>query len=167
MKSLMTAALYAVALTLTVVSTASAQTEYTRIRMDIDVNRSAEAVWDRVGGYCDISEWLGIDCEITSGDGGMGTVRVLAGGRITEIMVARTELAYGYTQPAVPGEFYDHYHGFMEARPVGDNRSRLIYTLVLDQSNLENDEARQADIERRRSTFERALANMKELAEAD
>ncbi len=149
------------------VSIASAQTEYTRIQMDIDVERPAEDVWARVGSYCDIEEWLGIDCEITSGDGGIGTVRALADGRIIEVLVAETELSYGYTQPAVEGEFYDLYHGFLEARPVDESRSQLIYTLVLDQSDLADETARQDDVERRRATFERALATMKELAESE
>lgn len=167
MKRLITTATLALVLMPGIATTALAQTEYTRIQMEIDVDRPADEVWARVGDYCDIEEWLGVDCEITSGDGGIGTVRVLAGGRIVEVMVARTELSYGYTQPAVEGEFYDLYHGFMEARPVDEDSSRLIYTLVLDQSDLADEEARQADIERRRGTFERALANMKELAEGE
>lgn len=146
---------------------AAAQAEYTRIAMDIDVDRPAEHVWERIGDYCDIEDWLGIDCEITSGDGGIGTVRSLIDGRITEILVAETPLSYGYTQPAVPGEFYNHYHGFLEARPMGENSTRLIYTLMLDQSNLEDDAARQADTQRRRETFENALATMKSMAESE
>lgn len=167
MKHLTMTAAFTTLLALGMISGASAQTEYTRIQMDIDVDRPADEVWARVGDYCDISEWLGIDCEITSGDGGIGTVRVLAGGRIVEVMVAQTELSYGYTQPAVEGEFYDLYHGFMEARPVDEDSSRLIYTLVLDQSDLADEQARQTDIEQRRGTFERALANMKALAEGE
>jgi hypothetical protein len=36
---------------------------------------------------------------------------------------------------------------------------------MLDVSNLEDQAAKDADIERRRTTFERALASMKEIAE--
>jgi hypothetical protein len=142
-----------------------AEPEYVRIDMEIDVNESAADVWAKVGDYCGISEWLGLDCEITSGDGNIGSVRSLLGGRILEILVAETELSYGYTQPAVEGAFYDHYHGFLEARPVNANSSKLIYTLMLDVSNLENQEAKDADVARRRGMFEGALASMKELAE--
>ncbi len=146
-------------------SHAFAQAEYVSIEMEIDVNASAEDAWAAVGGYCTISDWLGIDCEVTSGDGGIGTVRSLVGGRIIEVMVAQTELSYGYTQPNVPGEFYNLYHGFMEARPVTANTSKLLYTLMLDVSNMENQEAKDADVARRRATFERALATMKDMAE--
>ena len=148
---------------------ASAQSqEYVRIDMEIDVAKPAQEVWDKVGGYCDISVWFnGLACEITSGDGGMGTVRSLAGGRIIEILVAQTELSYAYTQPAVEGQFYNLYHGQLEARPVTANSSKLLYTLVYDVSNLADQAAKDADVARRRGMFEGALATMKELSEAD
>ena len=141
--------------------------EYVTIELAIDIDRSAEEVWERVGGYCDIAEWLNVDCEITSGNGGMGTVRVLASGRVIEILVAQTELSYGYTQPAVEGQFYNLYHGFMEARPVSDTSSQMLYTLVYDISDKADQAERDADIARRRGMFETALQNMKDLAEAE
>ena len=141
--------------------------EYVTIDMEIDINKPAAEVWEKVGDYCAINEWLGLNCEITSGDGGMGSVRSLLGGRIIEIMVAQTELSYGYTQPVVEGEFYDLYHGFMEARPVTDSTSKMLYTLTYDASNLADQAAKDADIERRRGMFTNALRAMKALAEAD
>jgi hypothetical protein len=141
--------------------------EYVTIDMEIDINKPAAEVWEKVGDYCAINEWLGLNCEITSGDGGMGSVRSLLGGRIIEIMVAQTELSYGYTQPVVEGEFYDLYHGFMEARPVTDSTSKMLYTLTYDVSNLADQAAKDADIERRRGMFTNALGAMKALAEAD
>jgi len=145
---------------------ALAQPEYVRIELAIDINKPAAEVWSKVGDYCDIAEWAGLACVVTSGDGGMGTVRDLAGGRILEILVAQTELSYGYTQPAVEGQFYNLYHGFMEARPLTDTTSRMHYTLVYDVSNLADQAAKDADMARRRGTFENALAKMKEIAEA-
>ncbi|MEY4641277.1 MAG: hypothetical protein RLZZ227_1271 [Pseudomonadota bacterium] len=146
----------------------AAEPEYVTIEMEIDVARPAAEVWSKVGGYCDIAKWLPqLDCAITSGDGGMGTVRVLAGGRIKEILIAQTELSYGYTQPVVEGQFYILYHGFMEARPVTDTTSKMLYTLVFDVSNLADQAAKDADIARRRASFETALTNMKNLAEAE
>jgi len=144
---------------------AAAEPEYVTIDMEIDINESAEDVWAAVGDYCDIGEWGGLDCEITSGDGGMGTVRALLGGRIIEILVAQTELSYGYTQPAREGQFYDLYHGFMEARPVTAKTSKMLYTLVYDVSNLENQAAKDADMARRRTMFENLLVNIKNIAE--
>lgn len=144
----------------------AAEPEYATVRMEIDINRPAAQVWAKVGKYCDISEWLGFDCKITSGDGGIGTVRSLGGGRILEILVAQTELSYGYTQPVKEGTFYNLYHGFMEARPVTATSSKMIYTLVLDVSDKADKAAKDADLARRRASFEKALAKMKEIAES-
>ena len=147
--------------------TTLAEPEYTRIEMEIDVEKSASDLWARVGDYCAIREWANIDCEITSGEGEMGTVRELIGGQIIEILVAKTDLSYGYTQPINEGDFYNLYHGFMEAKPMGKHRSKLKYILIYDLSNLADQAAKEADIARRRGMFEGALINMKALAEGD
>jgi hypothetical protein len=144
---------------------ASAAPDYRAIRMEIDINKPAAEVWAKVGGYCDIGKWLGLDCKIESGDGGMGTVRSLANGRVLEILVGKTDLSYGYTQPAKEGSFYNLYHGFMEAVPVNKHKSKIVYTLLLDESDKADDAARQADLTQRRTRFEAALKKMKELAE--
>jgi hypothetical protein len=144
----------------------AAEPDYRPIEMEISVAKPAKVVWAKVGKYCDIGEWLKIDCAITSGNGGIGTVRSLAGGRVVEILVGRTELSYGYTQPAKTGEFYNLYHGFMEARPVTKNSSKLIYTLLVDESDKTDPAAKDADVARRRAMFEGALKNIKAIAEA-
>lgn len=145
----------------------AAEPDYRTIRMEIDVARPAKEVWAKVGKYCDIAEWLKLDCKITAGDGSsIGTVRALAGGRVLEILVAQTELSYGYTQPVQEGRPYDLYHGFMEARPTGTNSSKIIYTLFYDASNLADAAAKDADVARRRAAFEKALQEMKRIAEA-
>ena len=135
---------------------------YVAIPMEIDVNRPAAEVWKRVGKYCDIGEWLRVACTITSGkDGEIGAVRSVG----NEVLVGRTELSYTYTQPVREGRPYNMYHGTLEARPLTATTSRLVYTLMFDNSMLPDDAARQADIERRRAQFTRALENMKILAE--
>jgi Polyketide cyclase / dehydrase and lipid transport len=151
--------------TMTCAAVATAEPEYVTIKMETNIAKPAAEVWAKVGGYCDIAKWLNVDCAITSGDGGMGTVRVLAGGRVTEILVGMTDLSYGYTQPVREGQFYNLYHGFMEAKPVTPTTSKMIYTLVYDVSDKADQAAKDADIERRRAMFEEALANMKKLAE--
>jgi len=144
----------------------AADTDYRTIEMQINIAKPAKDVWAKVGKYCAISEWLKVDCAITSGDGGIGTVRSLAGGRVLEVLVGQTELSYGYTQPAKMGEFYNLYHGFMEARPVTKNSCKIIYTLLLDESDKPDQAAKEADVARRRTMFEGALKNMKTMAEA-
>ena len=146
--------------------TQAAKPEYVTIAMEIDVAKPAAEAWAKVGGYCDISKWANLACEITSGDGGMGTVRVLDKGRVTEILVAHTELSYGYTQPVVEGTKYNLYHGFFEARPVTATSSKLLYTLVLDASVYADQTTREADLLRRRTSFEARLVTMKTMVEA-
>jgi len=146
-------------------SSYAAEPEYTTIKMEIDVAKPAKEVWAKVGGYCDISKWFNMDCKITSGNGDMGTVRVLAGGRITEILVAKTDLSYGYTQPVREGQFYNLYHGFLEVKAVTDKTSKILYTLMYDISDKADKAAKDADIAGRRTRFEAGLKNMKELAE--
>jgi hypothetical protein len=150
---------------LALAATAHADPDYRTIRMEIDVNRPAPEVWAKVGKYCDIEKWLGLDCKIVSGDGGIGTVRSLANGRVLEILVGRTDLSYGYTQPVKEGAFYNLYHGFMEAKPLTARTSRIVYTLVYDVSDKPDEAAKQADLTQRRTRFEAALSKMKQVAE--
>jgi hypothetical protein len=131
--------------------------------MEITVNRPAAEVWKRIGKYCDIAEWFQIpNCTITQGkDGEFGAVRSVA----NEVLVGKTELSYTYTQPVREGRPYTLYHGTLEARPVTATTSKLVYTLVYDNSTLADDGAREKDKAQRTATFTRALQNMKIIAE--
>jgi hypothetical protein len=135
---------------------------YISIPLEIAVNRPAADVWKRVGKFCDIGEWLRIPCTITSGkDGEFGAVRSVAG----EVLVGKTELSYTYTQTVRAGRPYNLYHGTLEARPVTATTSKLVYTLVFDNSMLADDAAREKDRAQKTAVFTRALENMKILAE--
>lgn len=135
---------------------------YITIPLEITVNRPASEVWKRVGKYCDIGEWLRVPCTITSGkDGEFGAVRSIG----NEVLVGKTDLSYTYTQPVREGRPYNLYHGTLEARPVTATTSKLLYTLVLDNSMLADDAARDRDKAQRTTQFTQALENMKILAE--
>jgi hypothetical protein len=137
---------------------------YVALHLEVDVNRPAAEVWKRVGGYCAIGEWFQIaaGCKILSGtDGEVGAVRSVA----NEVLVANTELSYTYAQPVRAGRPYNMYHGTLEARPVTPTTSKLLYTLMWDNSMLADDAAREKDKASRTATFTRALQNMKTLAE--
>ena len=81
-------------------------------------------------------------------------------------MTSEEKEGYGYTQPVKEGTFYNLYHGFMEARAVTATSSKMIYTLMLDVSDKADKAAKDADLARRRASFEKALQKMKEIAEA-
>ncbi|NKB33902.1 MAG: hypothetical protein GKR91_12460 [Pseudomonadales bacterium] len=159
------------ALSLAVVATFSmgvmAEAEYVTVELEIDINASAEDAWAKVGSFCGITDWMGLPCELTSGSGEIGTVRSLLNGRITEVLVGKTPLSYGYTMPSVDGEFYNLYHGFMEARPVTATTSKMVYTLVWDVSNHPDQAAKDADAEGRRATFTGALQGIKAFVEGN
>jgi len=141
---------------------AVASPTYTSIPLEITVNRSAADVWKRIGKFCDIGEWLQIPCTITSGkDGEFGAVRSVAG----EVLVGKTDLSYTYTQTVRNDRPYNLYHGTLEARPVTATTSKIVYTIFFDNSMMADDAAREADKARRTATFQRALQNMKTLAE--
>lgn len=76
-----------------------------------------------------------------------------------------TELSYTYTQAPREGRPYNLYHGTLEARPVSETTSKLVYTVIFDNSMLADYAARAADRERRIGAFTRAFENMKTLAE--
>jgi len=145
-------------------ATVVANPTYVFIPMEIMVNKPAAEVWKRVGKFCDIGEWFQIPggCTITQGkDGEFGAVRSVA----NEVLVAKTELSYTYTQPVRAGRPYILYHGTLEARPVTATTSKLVYTLVYDNSTLGDDAAKEKDRQTRTATFTRALQNMKTIAE--
>lgn len=173
MKSAYLAALAATALAAPALAQAPApppplaipQPHYISIVQEIDVDRPAAAVWARVGRYCGIQEWFGVRCEITSGkEDELGAVRTL-NGAIIEVLVAKTDLSYTYTQPVRVGAPYNLYHGTVEAKPTGPNSSKLVYSLVFDNSMLPDDAARERDRQQRATRFMGGLRNMKILAE--
>ena len=144
--------------------------EYVSIPMEITINKPVADVWAKVGGWCDISKWItptgGVPCEVKSGHSDVGSVRVIAG-RVTEIMTAKSQYGYGYTQPPVEGKFYNLYHGFIEAVAVDAKTTKINYTLMLDVSDKADQAAKDADVGGRRKQFEAALQNIKKLAEAN
>ena len=137
---------------------------YVTIPLEIDVNRPAAEVWKRVGKYCDIGEWLQIPagCKMLSGvEGEVGSVRSVA----NEVLVGKSEFSYTYTQTVRAGRPYNLYHGTLEVRPVTDKTSKIVYTIMYDNSMLPDDAAREKDKASRTAVFQRAMANMKTLAE--
>jgi hypothetical protein len=139
--------------------TASAA-EYATVNLHIDVDRPVDAVWKKVGGYCDISAWLKLTCVYTSGSGDLGSVRRL-NDRIDEVMVAKSAYSYTYAQPTST----ILYHGTLEVVADGPSKSKINYSLIWDQAPLANDEAKTKDREQRTRMFTTALESMKKLAE--
>lgn len=139
---------------------------YATLVLEMPVAKPAAEVWAKIGKYCDIQEWFGMTCVMTSGKAGdLGSVRTLNGVTI-EILVAKTDLSYTYAQPVRVNTPYNVYHGTLEAKPMTATTSKLIYSMIWDQSLLADDAARAAAKESRVTRFTAGLEKMKAIAEA-
>jgi hypothetical protein len=134
--------------------------DYATISLTTEVHASAADVWKKVGGFCQIKDWMKLTCVYTQGSGDLGTVRRLAD-RIDEVMVGKSQYSYTYTQPTTT----ELYHGTLEVVSEGWHKSRLNYYIVYDQAPLGTAEAKAMRREQRTKSFTTALQTMKKIAE--
>lgn len=120
-----------------------------------------DVVWKKTGGYCDIGAMLKTTCVITSGNGDVGSNRLIAG-RVNEILVAKTSTSYTYAQPMAP----NLYHGTVEVLPDGAGKSLVIYSLLLDPTFGADPATREAKIAERRGFLKLMLGQIKAASEA-
>ena len=142
--------------------------DWTILHFSADSNKSADVTWDRIGGH----DWCGIlrfldrlkGCTINSGKGEVGSVRtVMVGTTATvEIAVARTPLSYTYAQPFTP----IFYHGTMGVEPIDAHHSKIVYTLMWNQTAVGDAAAQAAAREGRQKSFQAAVDKMAAAANA-
>jgi hypothetical protein len=146
-------------------SSAQAQTpqpaDWTTLTLTADLNTNADAAWEKIGGndWCGIAKYLDVKgCTITSGKGELGSVRTIATatGSVVEIAVARTAHSYTYAQPFTP----IFYHGTLAVEPVSKGHSKLVYTLIWNQTAVGDAAAQAAARDSRRSRFQAAVDKM-------
>ena len=138
--------------------------DFVTIRHEVVVERSADAVWQRIGDYCAIRDWMKVSCEYAVGKGDVGTVRLINNRATAEPMVAKTAHSYTYWQ--TQGNMAAaSFHGTLAVEPDGAGRSRLSYTLFYDQSALPSDAVRRSEHDRLDKRFQGLLEVMKGLAE--
>ncbi len=134
--------------------------DYASVVQEIVVDKPIDVVMKKTAGYCDIAGWFKTTCVYTVGTGGVGTNRLI-GGRINEILVAKTERSYTYAQPLSPIS----YHGTVEYVPDGD-KTKIIYALFWDLSADADQAAKDKDVSGRKALFATVLKTMKAAAEA-
>jgi hypothetical protein len=134
--------------------------DYVDIHMERNVDRPAQLVWSRVGGYCQIEAWFGTKCVYTTGNGDIGTNRQL-NGTTNELMVAKTPLSYAYAQPTSP----IFYHGNLSVEVVDSGHSKIVYDLLYDAAGMTPD-AKAADMAKRKQRFEAGIDKMVQIADA-
>ena len=138
---------------------------YVTLVLSVDVKRPAAAVWDQIGKFCSIRDWMQVSCEIAKGDDvTLGAVRIVRG-KVIEMMIARTPTSYTYTQPVRVDWPFNAYHATLEVRPLGKKTSKLFYSFFYDNSMLASDAARTEEIANRKQRMGKMLQNMKILAE--
>ena len=135
--------------------------DYTSITLEKPVDRSADAVWAKVGPFCALKDWLKTTCVLVSGNGDIGTVRVVAG-QYREVLVGQTGHSYTY---AFSEPNPTMYHGTLSVVPTGRQKSKLVYIVFWDQESLSTPEAKAKEKTSNTQTFTTALDNMKEMAE--
>ena len=154
------------------VTMAQAQTpqpaDWTILTLTANTNKPAAVTWDRIGGH----DWCGIlrfldrlkGCTINSGTGEVGSVRTVMVGTTptVEMAVARTPLSYTYAQPFTP----IFYHGTMAVEPVDATHSKIVYTLIWNQTPVGDAAAQAAAREARQKSFQLAVDKMAEAANA-
>jgi hypothetical protein len=138
------------------------------LTLTANTSKPAAVTWDRIGGH----DWCGIlrfldrlkGCTINSGKGEVGSVRtVMVGTTATvEIAVARTPLSYTYAQPYTP----IFYHGTMGVEPVDATHSRIVYTLMWNQTPVGDAKAQADAREARQKSFQAAVDKMAAAANA-
>jgi Polyketide cyclase / dehydrase and lipid transport len=163
MKKLSTLAFLALSAT-----AATAQTptpaDWIVLTLTADINKPADAAWREIGGndWCGIAKYLDVQsCKISSGSGEVGSLRTI-NGSIVEIAVARTAHSYTYAQPFTP----IFYHGTMAVEPVDRTHSKLVYTLMWNQTPVGDDKAKADARESRRKRFQAAVDKMAAAANA-
>jgi hypothetical protein len=165
-KFFVTAAILALGL-----GSAGAQTpqpaDWTTLTLTASINKPADIAWERIGGndWCAIAKYLDVKgCTINSGKGELGSVRTIATatGSVVENVVARTAHSYTYAQPFTP----IFYHGTVAVEPVDARHSKLVYTLIWNQTAVGDAAAQAAAREGRKTRFQAAVDKMAAAANA-
>jgi hypothetical protein len=159
-----------IAAALLAASPALAQTpqpaDWTTLTFTANLNKGADTAWDRIGGndWCAIAKYLDVKgCTINSGKGELGSIRTIITPTATvENVVARTAHSYTYAQPFTP----IFYHGTMAVEPVDATHSRIVYTLIWNQTPVGDATAQAAAREARQKSFQAAVDKMAEVANA-
>ena len=143
--------------------------DWTTLTMTADLNKSQEVAWQRIGGndLCAIAKYLDIQsCTPVSGKGELGSVRNIgvatSPAPIVENIVSRSRYSYTYAQPFTP----IFYHGTVTVEAVTPTSSRLVYTLIWNQTAVGDAAAQAAARASRQSRFQAAVDKMAEATNA-
>ncbi|RXH55379.1 SRPBCC family protein [Granulicella sibirica] len=138
--------------------------DFVVITCNCHIRRPIAGAWQRIGGFDDAGTFLNIACELISDVDGLGGVRKVANS-ILEVMVGQSEYSYSYAQISGPMAHLT-YHGCVSLAADGTDSCRLTYSIVYDQTKLQENE-RAAQVQRISQRFQGAADAMKLAAEND
>jgi hypothetical protein len=160
MKHLLSAAALACGL---MIGSGAMAADYSVIHLETTVDAPIDHTWSKVGGYCQIQDWIKRLAPCVQVGEGVGAIRKLGAQGFIEVEVAATKYSYTYAQP----DNKILYHGTLAAEPLdGGKKTKLLYTLIYDQEPDGDQAAKDKDRAGRTTNFTAALASMKALAEA-
>ena len=146
---------------------ASAQTaepqDWITMRFTANINKSADVAWQKVGGddLCALGQYIDLPCANTKGTKlELGAIRTI-NNTLVEYIVARTKYSYTYAQAN-----HSLYHGTMEVEPLTPATSRLVYTLLWNQTGVGDAAAQAASRDGRKARFQAAVDKMAAAANA-
>ena len=160
MKHLLSAAALACGL---MIGSGAMAADYSVIHLETTVDAPIDHTWSKVGGYCQIQDWIKRLAPCVQIGEGVGSIRKLGAQGFIEVEVAATKYSYTYAQP----DNKILYHGTLAAEPLdGGKKTKLLYTLIYDQEPDGDQAAKDKDRAGRTTNFTAALAAMKALSEA-
>jgi hypothetical protein len=130
---------------------------YAVVTVTREVALTADQIWPDIGGFFDLDRWLDVSCTAVAGEGGLGSVRRI-GDEIFEALIAKTRYSYSYVQTDGPMAPYC-YHGTVACEPRGAEQAEIIYSLIYDQSDMDQ-ERRASEQTRLKSRFGAAINAM-------
>ena len=131
-------------------------------------NKPADVAWDRIGGHdwCGIAKFLDRRRAAPSIRARASWARcapsMVGTTTMVEIAVARTPHSYTYAQPFTP----IFYHGTMAVEPVDATHSKIVYTLIWNQTAVGDAAAQAAARDSRQMRFQAAVDKMAAAANA-
>jgi hypothetical protein len=146
--------------------TCSPQTrpDFVTVACTVRIDRPSNKAWAEIGTFGTAGRFLNVPCEQVSGDGAIGSVREI-GGAILEVMTGRSSTSYSYAQIKGPMARFA-YHGCLSLEADGHNACTLVYTIVYDQSSMDEPQ-RTSEKQRLHDRFQGAADAMKRVAEAN
>ena len=141
--------------------------DWTTLTLTADTQQTADVAWDSIGGndWCAIAKYLDVERlhhQFGQGRTGLGAHHRTGTTTMVEIAVARTAHSYTYAQPFTP----IFYHGTMAVEPVDASHSKIVYTLIWNQTAVGDAAAQAAAREGRQTRFQAAVDKMAAAANA-